>query len=249
MRLISLAPATTEIIGELGCADQLVAVSSFCDFPPSVKVLPKMGGWTTASISKLHELAPELIFTSYYLPQGLRQWTGPGKVIHVSPFTLQDVLDSILQIGSALHVRARAERLVRTLKRNLESLQAESRVGNSTVYMEEWSNPPMVAGNWVPEMVEIAGGIPVLSRKGAPSYEYAWEQLQTANPDIIICHWCGAGVREVAEFLRQRPKWEQLSAVKQNRIGTIDDSLLNRPGPRLVSGIVEIRKLIEKLGK
>lgn len=240
MRLISLAPGITEIVAELGCQDQLIAVSSFCDYPMPDSALPKLGGWAQTTADQVRAMGPDIIFSSYYLPHVLRHWSGPGVVVHISPTTLKDILQSILQVGAVLNVTERADAAVRKLEREIRKLLQSKDKKSTTVYMEEWENPPMVAGNWVPEMVEIAGGIPVLGIPGMPSYEFSWEQLFTVDPDYIICHWKGA-VSNSEMKIRQRHGWDSLRAVRAGRVYGIDDSYINRPGPRFITGISHIR--------
>ena len=187
-------------------------------------------------------------------------------MVHVAPKTLKEVFDSIIYIGRTTNTIKKAKKVVSSMKREFEqlrnlSLRGVKRRGSPKeiatpfdklrvrddklkVYMEEWPIPPMASGNWVPELVEIAGGTPVIAKSGKPSAEFSITKLQKADPDVMIFHWCGYGERFNKELVTKRPGWDQLRAIKQNKLFVIDDSLLNRPGPRLVKGVKQIQQIL-----
>lgn len=182
--------------------------------------------------------------TSYFLPKELRDWKGPGRMVHVAPKTLKEVFDSIIYIGRTTKTIKKAENLVNLMKKEFARLEKQKLKTKPRVYMEKWPVPPMASGNWVPELVEIAGGIPVIAQSGKPSAEFAFAKLQKADPDVMIFHWCGYGERFNKSLVTERPCWSELKAVKQNKLFVIDDSLLNRPSPRLVEGIKAMQKIL-----
>lgn len=100
---------------------------------------------------------------------------------------------------------------------------------------KEWSLP-MVSGNWVPELVRLSGGEPFPLPPGALSREVTLEEAAAFDPDLIVISWCGAGALADPSLLLRRPEWDRLRAVREKSVRVIDDSLLNRPGPRLVEG-------------
>jgi iron complex transport system substrate-binding protein len=108
--------------------------------------------------------------------------------------------------------------------------------GRPRVYVEEWHQPPMASGNWVPEIVRAAGGEPFPILPGALSREVTLDEVARFGPALIVISWCGAGSLADKNLLLQRGGWDALSAVQQGSVRVIDDSLLNRPGPRLVEG-------------
>jgi iron complex transport system substrate-binding protein len=115
------------------------------------------------------------------------------------------------------------------------------------VYMEEWPVPPFVSGNWVPELVEIAGGTPVVVKTGRESHSFDYYEIQKADPDLMIFHWCGYQERFHKDLVIKREGWKDLRAIREGRIAIIHDSLLNRPGPRLVAGAQAIQDTIQSL--
>src|SRR3989338_10739026 len=104
------------------------------------------------------------------------------------------------------------------------------------LYVEEWHDPPFASGNWVPEIARIAGGEQFPVAPGALSPEVTLEEVERWNPALIVISWCGAGTLAQKELLLNRPGWDRLRAVQLGQVKVIDDSLFNRPGPRLVEG-------------
>ena len=113
--------------------------------------------------------------------------------------------------------------------------------------MEVWPKSPMVSENWMPDLVKISAGIPVLAKTGGPSNEFPFAMLERENPDVMIFHWCGFGKRWNKQMVLSRPGWAELKAVKNNKLFVIDDSLINRPGPRIIEGIQKIRDALLKV--
>ena len=107
-----------------------------------------------------------------------------------------------------------------------------------TVIALEWTEPLMGGGNWIPELIEIAGGKPLLSFKGEPSSYLFWESLIEIEPEIIVIMPCGFDLERTeqeSQILTQHPGWKSLKAVKNNKVFIVDgNAYFNRPGPRLV---------------
>ena len=111
------------------------------------------------------------------------------------------------------------------------------------VYMEEWFQPPLAAGNWVPEVAAIAGGEEIIAEVSRPSKTFSLAALSLADPDLIVCHWQGWGDRTDLGRIVERPGWQELRAMAENKIFFLDDALINRPGPRLVQGARALNKI------
>ena len=126
----------------------------------------------------------------------------------------------------------------------------ENRNGNGKlrVYCEEYNKPPYVSGNWVPKMIEIAGGTGI-AIEGLPSYTLPLEQVQDFNPDCIILSWCNMGRKldKSKELFYKRKGWQELEAVQKGRVFPINDSLLNRPTPRLVHGAGRLAEILDEV--
>jgi len=145
-----------------------------------------------------------------------------------------------LRVGQALERRAQAELLVKSYRQRLMSLQdSTANLGNKPrVAVLEWLDPLMAAGNWTPELVAYAGGENIFGEVGQHSPWLRWEELQAADPDVLVLSPCGFTLERTMmdlPLLQQHPAWQSLSAVSNRRVYAIDgNAYLNRSGPRLV---------------
>lgn len=174
------------------------------------------------------------------------------EVIALNPNSLAEVLDDLLRIGRAAGVPDRADLVVAELHERIE------KVRNSTAAIPpadrprtaivEWTDPLMLAGNWAPEMVELAGGKCELTPRGEHSRSVKWDELLRFDPQVIVVCPCGFDLdRAAAEAgaLAQRPGWNQLAAVQAGCVFPIDGkAYFNRPGPRLVDSLELLAELL-----
>lgn len=251
MKIVSLAPSNTEILFALGLGKDIAGVTRFCDYPADARYKPKVGGWLDVKMDYIEKIKPDVIFTSNFLQAELveRLTKKNFNVVHVDPRTLDDVYESIITIGEAVNRTERAEAIVYEMKKRLAKIKEKSRDRRKIrVYCEEWHKPTTVSGNWVPELIEAANGISYCS-KGQKSFEIEVDQIAKFSPEAVIISWCGFGRRVDLKKIRARPLWNNLLAFRKGNIFAIDDSFLNRPGPRLVEGAERIAKILEKIEK
>ena len=162
------------------------------------------------------------------------------KVVSLSPMGLPDVWDDIRTVGEALGAEESATRLVELLQSRLDALRAQTARSNTrpTLACIEWIDPLMNAGNWVPDLVEIAGGENLFGYAGAHSTDMTWEALVESDPDVIAVLPCGFDIertRREMPALISTPGWNDLRAVREKRVYLTDgNQYFNRPGPRLV---------------
>jgi iron complex transport system substrate-binding protein len=162
------------------------------------------------------------------------------KIVALEPMDLRDVWRDILQVADAVGVPERGRELTANLQNRLKVIQSKT-AGLSKrprVACLEWIDPLMAAGNWVPELVEIAGGVNLFGKAGLHSPWMTWEELVASDPDVIAIMPCGFDIsRTMSELgpLTSRAEWARLSAVKTGRVVVTDgNQYFNRPGPRLV---------------
>jgi len=153
---------------------------------------------------------------------------------------LEEVYESIIDIGEAVGKEMEAKELVKEMKSELEDMNLE---GSPRIYCEEWMDPPMVSGNWIPDLVKEIGGEYLIDDGRSRNFDL--ENLKEFDPEYIFMHICGAGENLSTEQLTEREDWEELTAVKEDQVYIIDDNLLNRPGPRLVDGAEKIKEKID----
>ena len=182
----------------------------------------------------------------------------PPAVVSLNPTTFEGVLDSVLQVGSALGSERRAMEVVARLRERVFSAEeyVNPFVGGPSVAFLEWTEPLFVGGHWVPQMIERAGGRHVLNptvpkegsgaaigpqmaeRVAGKSVVVTPEQLQASEPEWVIVCPCGVGLaetRRMAEALSRETWWKDLPAVRAGRVVLVDgNQMFARPGPRLV---------------
>lgn len=236
MRIVSLAPSNTEIVFALGAEANLVGVTTFCDFPPAAKSVPRVGSWTAVSAEKIVSLLPDVVLTSGFLQDPVVEELRARKlsVCHVDPRDLRGVAHSFEIVGAAVGQKAAGRRLKRVFLDQIAALRRQKKEQSPKVLVLEWLEPLTPAGNWVPELIEAAGGVSVLAKKGMPSTPASAQAIVTSNPEILVLSICGKGDR--VEFSAVPSALSGIAAVRKHRVRVVDDSLLNRPGPRLIEG-------------
>jgi len=174
----------------------------------------------------------------------------PPTIVALKPHCLAEVWQGMLDIGSALGVTERAEQLVVRLKQRMQqvSLVLPENTHRRTVICLEWLDPLMGAGNWMPELVYLAGGVSVLDEAGKPSAYLHYQDLVQADPEIIILMPCGWDIqRSLQEIhvLERLPGWQHLYAVRHRQVFITDgNQYFNRPGPRLAESVEILAEML-----
>ena len=165
------------------------------------------------------------------------------NVLTLSPTTLHDMLRDIERIAQAAGVQAKGQALTQELRRRVDHVRTETSRTSARlrVVCLEWLDPLYVAGHWVPEMVELAGGRDVLGSSDAPSHETTWHAVEAARPDVILIMPCGYPVERTVNELRHVGKtgdvWRRAWAQSPDFYVVDAASFFSRPGPRLVEGV------------
>ncbi|MGC4095864.1 MAG: BtuF-related (seleno)protein [Nitrospira sp.] len=163
------------------------------------------------------------------------------EVLTLSPTTLDDMIQDVERIAEAAGVLPKGRVLAQDLRRRVDRVRVETNRPRPRVVCLEWLDPLYVAGHWVPEMVELAGGIDVLGSQDVPSHETTWRSVEAARPDIILVMPCGYSVERTINELRRvgQPGDAWRRACKQRPDLYVVDaaSFFSRPGPRLVDGV------------
>lgn len=285
MRIVSLLPAATEMIVALGLEEALVGISQSCDWPPSIRTLPKVASATidTANMTpaeidsavsqnaqaggKGYVIDEKLLASlkpTHIITQDLCQVCAPSgaqleqiastlptrpKIISFSPHSLTDIAQEIRDLGKAIGREAEAEVLLIEWKARMDDLQERVRHRPRVrCFVMEWIDPVYCSGHWIPEMVQMAGGIDLLARPGQESAKVEWGEVVASAPDVLILAPCGCNVDEAADQLdrlKELPGWGDLPAVKSKRVYAVNaDAFITRPGPRVVDGIEMLAYLL-----
>jgi iron complex transport system substrate-binding protein len=158
------------------------------------------------------------------------------EVISLDPSRLGEVIADVTRLGEAAGAVEAGARLRTDLERRLEAVrEAVAGAERPRVLALEWLDPAFVGGHWIPEMIEIAGGVDAIGEPGTKSRTAEWDELAAASPDVVVampCGWDSARAREEA-----LAHWDKVEALGAERVVAVDAAAsFSRPGPRLVEG-------------
>jgi iron complex transport system substrate-binding protein len=157
--------------------------------------------------------------------------------VQQDPSRLGEVLEDVTRLGAAGGIEERAAEVRAELEARLERVRAAVEgAERPRVLALEWLDPPFLGGHWVPEMIEIAGGVDVVGVAGQKSPQVEWERLSGLEPEVVVAMPCGWYLDDSrAQALAHR---KQLEALGAGRVFAVDAaSTFSRPGPRLVDGV------------
>jgi iron complex transport system substrate-binding protein len=160
-----------------------------------------------------------------------------ADVLTIDPHTLEEVLQSVVTLGGATGREEAAAALVRELRQRLDEVVRRT-AGRRTprTLVLEWTDPPFAPGHWVPEMVTLAGGACVLGSAGEKSYRVDWQQVATADPEVVVCAPCGFGLEQSVSLAQEL--LDSGSLPDDIPVWAVDaNASFARPGPRLVDGV------------
>ena len=203
---------------------------------------------------RLEALRPDIIVTQDQcdvcavslkdVEAALCAWGGPKvEIVSLKPDGLADIWEDIAKVARALGRERQGERLVKQLKARMASIVEQSRTARTrpSCAMIEWVDPLMAGGNWMPELVPLAGGENLFGVAGQPSPWLDWDEVVAADPDLILVHPCGFDMARTLQempLLEHRPGWRGLKAVRRGGIFVADgNQYFNRPGPRIVESL------------
>jgi len=172
------------------------------------------------------------------------------RLIALEPNALDDIWTGIRQVASACGIAARGEEVVATLRHRMTLISTRACGARSrpSVACIEWHEPLMAAGNWVPELVELANGENLFGQAGMHSPWMVWDELVAADPDVIISLPCGFDLertRQEMYWLTGRPGWRELRAVRSGEVYLADgNQFMNRPGPRIVESLQNLAEIL-----
>ena len=172
------------------------------------------------------------------------------RVLSMTPKSLEDIFSSLLELGEATGTLERARQLIERARTRLASVASRTQAAGKRVrvFCMEWLDPPYCCGHWVADMIDVAGGIDDLARRGTDSVRIAWEQVQSFAPEVLVVMPCGFGLAKaatLAQGLRTLAGWNELAAVRNGRVYVVDaNSYFARPGLRVVEGTLLLAHLL-----
>lgn len=253
MRIVSICPSNTEVVDYLGLTSSLVGVDDFSDYPEEVNSLPRLGPDLSINMDKVEELAPDLILASLSVPGMEKNIEELEKrklpYIVTNPQSFEDIAQDLLTIGKACGAADKASEMQKIFKGKLDLLQgAASKVSSSPeLYWEWWPKPVFTPGkiNWLTELSRLAGAENIYRDVELASIQTDWEDVRKRNPDYICLAWVGVRQDKVnPKVVKKRPGWDELDAVRNDRILILEEELYCRPSPRLLDGALKLGKLL-----
>lgn len=248
-RIVALAPSITEIIFELDQARRLIGVTQHSNFPAAAEKLPKVGSYVHLDLEKIVALQPDLCIgikdgNPKESVERLQSMKIPVYV--VDPRNLETVIQTIAEIGSLLNARDRADRLVKEMRRRLESIRSliARTDRRPRVFIQIGIAPIISVGSatFLHDLIVKAGGINVAA--GPSAYpRFSREEVLALAPDVIII----TSMERKAIFEDVKSdwyRWTEMSAARDQRIFIVDSDLFDRPSPRLLDGLETLVELI-----
>jgi iron complex transport system substrate-binding protein len=173
------------------------------------------------------------------------------KIVSLQPNCLADIWADVWRVADVLGMPERGERTVNELLEKMRAISAGATRERPTVACIEWLSPLMAAGNWVPELVEMAGGVNLFGEAGKHSPWMTWEELVERDPDAIVAMPCGfdeARTRSEMYWLTERREYSGLKAARTGQVHAVDgNQYFNRPGPRVVESLSILTGILKAL--
>ncbi|MDD4255945.1 MAG: helical backbone metal receptor [Methanofollis sp.] len=252
-RIVSLAPANTEILFALGLGDRVVGVTDYCNYPAGAEEKPKVGGYSTVNIERVVAAKPDLVLAAFgNTEEVVNHLRDLGlTVVALNPDSMQGTLRDITLAGEATGRTAEAADLKTSMQTRIDAVTAA--VGTTTerpsVMHAVWYDPIWVSGNatFQNELITLVGG-----KNAFPDVE-GWqivtlERFITTNPDIILVN-SGTGMGEsgndlIYRYFMNEPRFAKMKAVQDDRVYIVSSDIIDRGGPRIVDALEEVAAAI-----
>jgi iron complex transport system substrate-binding protein len=172
-------------------------------------------------------------------------------ILHsIDPHNIHEIIHSVTTLGEILEKQVKAKEIVDNLKKRIQHISENPNNEKPKIVAIEWVEPFFTAGHWIPEMIEIAGGVNLISKTGEHSRRLDFEEISKADPDIIIMMPCGFDTkRTISEYnniLKENKVWNELKAVKNKKVFAVDaNSFFSKPSIRTIEGLEILAKIIQ----
>ncbi len=253
-RIVCLSDETSEWLYLLGEQDRIAGVSGFCTRPREVRSKPRVSTFCDADFDAIQKLDPDLIVTySDVQAEIAREAIHRGlPVLNFNQRSVAEIFEFMALVSRLVKQQEKGNRLIAAFQSELEKIAdaADAFARRPRVYFEEW-NEPLISGiEWVEELIEIAGGVPIFPefRKTRKAMDRVVQPQQVVerNPDVILASWCGMKVN--IEAICSRPGWQAIAAVRDRHVYEIPSSHILQPGPAsLTEGVQQIHKILRKV--
>lgn len=245
-RIISLAPNISEIVTALGLTDRLVGRTDFCDYPEELSSIPSVGNIDDPSIEKITELKPDLVIASSILKKESSQKMeelGIKLIIFKDETSFEGVYQIIESVGEVTNVREKAKEVTDSMKQKVQDVadrvkDREKPLVYYVVGFGQYGDFTAGKDTFIGQLLEMAGGTNAAG--DIEGWQYSLEKLVEKNPDLLIC----SKYFDTKKGIEAANGYKDLKAVKEGKLYEIDNNMLDRHGPRLADGLVELAKII-----
>lgn len=250
-RFVSLAPSNTEILFALGLAQEVVGVTTFCNYPPEAKDKEKVGGFSDPNIEKIVSLKPDLVLATSMHEKVVGELEKLGiNVMVLAAKSVQEVMNTIQLVATTAGNTNEADRVIGEMQKKIDLVKSAVKdipEGKRVkAFHLVWDEPIMTAGpnTLLHDLITLAGGINIAKDAGQQYPTYSLEVLVAKNPDVIMAPRIHGGGGLDPEKIKTKTGWNVISAVKNNRVYLLEDDLVSRPGPRIVDGLLEVARAL-----
>ncbi len=237
----------------MGLSHLLVGLDDDSDWPSSIQHLPRVGRDLGIDMDKVEALSPDLVVASLSVPgmeRNIEQLIQRGiHHIVLNPQSLKDIADDLVVLGKTIHNLKAGTSTAEDFLHDVNLLKQASMSVTSppSIYFEWWPKPVFSPGgiNWLTEVSELSGAYNIFSHLNQASIQTDWEEVRSHNPDVIALAWVGVQQEKMnAGLVKKRPKWNEMKAVRQEKILLLEEELYCRPSPRLIQGAYKLGCLL-----
>lgn len=242
-RILSLSPATTEILFLLGLEKNIVGVTSDCNFPTQALKKPKVGKFGFIDLEKVVSLKPDIIFATSDMNKQLdvlKNYNVP--LIALNSTDINSVLENVELVGGLTNRQKSAKKIKDALNIRINKVKAKAKLNiHPSVFYCIWYDPLITAGSksFIGDMIKISGGNNIAEGIKAPFAKYSLESLVAKNPEFIIVPKTTFSKMD----LKISP-WNRLKAVKNNKVLAVNEDIYLRPAPRIIDALEELQNYI-----
>ncbi len=244
-RIVSLSPANTEILFELGAGDKVVGVTSYCDFPEQVKAVEKVGTFEGPNMELIKKAQPDVVLAGGYIQEDLIKNLEALNipVISTEAMDFGSIFDSVKLIGKITGTEEKADALVNRMKESIAAISEKTKdKAKKKVFYLVWMDPMTTAGSgtFINDVILAAGGVNAAAKVDGWA-KYSAEELMLDNPDILVAAFHSTDDGITKDNIAKNPIYSKLDCVKKGHIYVMsDDNIISRPGPRIVKAIEEM---------
>jgi iron complex transport system substrate-binding protein len=246
-KIVSLAPSHTEILFSLGLGDRIVGVTSFCDYPEEAKTKEDMGSFKDINLEKIIELEPDLVIQ---YGQGEEESNSRLKeagitILSYEPENIEQVIELINTLGKVTDTASEAEKVTKDMIDRRDSIVKKVQGAEKVkVFYEIWHDPLMAAGpgSFMDELMTLAGGDNIAKDAEGEYPQFDIEQLIERDPEVYMSS--NDMEEKTIESIKSRPGYENISAIKNDRVYLLEPNIVSRPGPRIIDALEIVAKSI-----